>query len=162
MSSDLSPVSAGSIQTIVESVLTDLGLSFSHTGEIIVPDELSKGLRLDSLRGRLVMVGDGDNIVDVDLKEHLAQRYKDQPDHFTARTTSKPSTTTTKPADTGNLTERMRKMRAARETPVSRVMQAKAAAIPSNPWKRNNLTEQMFIQKWNPEQAERLKREAGL
>jgi len=162
MSTDhLSPVSNDSLKAVVETVLNDLGLAFSHTGEIIVPDELQKSVRLDSFKGRFVRISDDGQASDIDLKEFLAGAAKDQPDLFQPRATSKPSTSTAKTPDTGNLTERMRQIRATRETPVSKAMKAKAEAIGSNPWKSGNLTEQMFIRKWNPEQAERLKQEAG-
>lgn len=103
-----------------------MGLAFSHTGEIIVPDELQKSVRLDSFKGRLVRISDHGQASDIDLKDFLADGYNDQPELFQPRATSKPSTSTAETPDTGNLTDRMRQIRATRETPVSKAMKAKA------------------------------------
>jgi hypothetical protein len=154
MSTDLSPISAGSIR----SIISNAGLTLSPLGDVVVVDDLQASLRLDQEKGGIVLIGADGTASPVDLLKHLAELAKAKPDFF--RPAEKSGTPASSGTTSTNLTERMKAILATRETPVSRAKKAASQKIDGNPWISGNLTHQMVIQKHDPARAAKLKAEA--
>jgi hypothetical protein len=58
------------------------------------------------------------------------------------------------PPATENLTERMRRLKAEKNSPQSKAL---SASVTENPWVTGNLTKQMMLLKHDPARAQRLK-----